>query len=356
MHGESTMRLNSILIVKMSAIGDVVMSIPAFHALRAAYPHARIDWLVEPAAAALVRNLPGLDRILVFPRPELARQVRSGNPASAMRLWLAFKTDLQSTRYDVVLDLQGLFKSAAMVFLASAERKAGFRLSREYTGWALNERIPAHDPERHALRRYLDAAVYLGAAYPDPEPVAWLDPPTAALAGAKQLLEGHEGYIVLVPGGKPYKQWPPGHWKALADQIGRTIGRQMVICGAEEDHALGEEIKKTAAGLPLNLCGSTSLPVLAAVMRKSSLVIAADTGPAHVAAAAGARGIALFGPTRPWRTGPFGGNFTILSPSLDCLGCLKRHCARSCMAELPPAAVFSKIVELLEADTFRVYE
>ena len=346
MHGETAMRINSILIVKMSAIGDVVMSIPAFNALRAAYPHARIDWLVEPRAAGILRGLPGLDHLIEFPRSEIARMLRACRPVSALRLWCAFKNDLQSTRYDVVLDLQGLFKSALMVFLAKAARKAGFGASREYTGWALNERMPAYDPERHAVRRYLDAAVYLGAAYPDPEPEAWLDVPPAAKAEAEQILEGHERYIVLVPGCKPYKQWPPGHWMLLAEKIRSATGTQLVICGAREDRVLGEEIKKAAAGLPLNLCGSSSLPVLAAVLQKSSLVISGDTGPAHVAVAVGARGIALFGPTRPWRTGPFGERFTILSPSLNCLGCLKRRCAGNCMAQLSPDTVFSKVVEL----------
>ena len=108
MHGEIAMRVNSILIVKMSAVGDVVMSIPALNALRAAYPHARIDWLVEPAAADILRDLPGLDRIIVFPRPELARLVKACKPVPALRLWDAFKIDLQVTRYDVALDLQGL--------------------------------------------------------------------------------------------------------------------------------------------------------------------------------------------------------------------------------------------------------
>jgi heptosyltransferase-1 len=150
--------IKKLLVVKMSALGDVVMSLPVLEALRKRYPEADLDWLVEPAAADLLTGHPDLNRVLVSPRPVLKSQAARGRLISAKRLFDEFRRDLRRTSYDVVLDLQGLLKSGLMVGLARGRRKVGFARAREGAHFFLNDKMPPDDPERHAVRRDLDAA------------------------------------------------------------------------------------------------------------------------------------------------------------------------------------------------------
>ena len=154
----------NILFVKLSALGDVVQSIPAFEALRNHYSSAYISWLVEEEAADLLQYYPGLDEILVCRRRSWLKELR--NPL----LWpkvsldiLRFCGSLRQRYYDVIIDLQGLLKSAIWVGLARGKRKIGFDRTREGSWRFLNERLPLYDPDRHALERYLDVIRYLGA-------------------------------------------------------------------------------------------------------------------------------------------------------------------------------------------------
>lgn len=354
----------------MSAVGDVVMSLPALEVIRRRYPKVEIDWLVEPPAAGILLKHPALNRVVISPRRQLGRLVKAGRLIQARRLLRSFRRDLRGREYDVVLDLQGLIKSAALVWQAHGRRKIGFARTRERTGWALNEKMPPYDPDRHAALRYLDAAVYLGGDWPDPLPEKYYEPPAEAVLAAGNLLapligagrlESNEddlnnlsvsaprsGLLVLNPGAKwETKCWPLGHWRALAARLIAETDSKLVVTGGPDDEPLGRAICEAAGERILDLCGRTTLPVLAAVMAEADLVVTGDTGPMHLAAAVGASGLAIFGPTRPWRTGPFGGHFKILTPPVDCLGCLKKHCQRPCLELLSPEAVWEHVAEAL---------
>ncbi len=266
----------------------------------------------------------------------------------------AFRHRLREVKYDVVLDLQGLIKSAVNVFLSKGRRKIGFARTRERTGWALNEKMPAFDPDRHAVLRYLDAAVYLGAQWPEPRPERYYDPPPAARAEAETLLNPLQDrggkFVVLNPGAKWItKRWPLYHWQSLARLCGEA-GLNLVITGGREDLEAAEALSGATCGPVVNLCGRTSLPTLAAVLAKTEAMVTADTGPMHLAAAVGGGGLALFGPTRPWRTAPFGGHFEILTPPVDCLGCLKKRCDRPCLELLEPETVWAGLRSVLSLE------
>ncbi|MDL2226037.1 lipopolysaccharide heptosyltransferase II [Deltaproteobacteria bacterium OttesenSCG-928-M10] len=341
--------IDSLLIIKMSALGDVVMTLPALDALRQRYPLARIDWLVESPSAGLLAGHPHLDNVLVSPRHSLSRLGKSGDLKRAGRLFRDFRRELRSVEYDVVLDLQGLFKSGFQTFLARGRRKVGFDRTREKSYLFLNERMPAYDPDRHAALRYLDAAVYLGAEVPNPLPEKYYTPPPEAGAEADSLLAfGQAPFVVVNPGAKWLtKRWPVEHWLSLASRLAGETDLKIVVTGGRDDQEAGRLITLAAGQAAVDLCGRTSLPALAAILERAEAVVTADTGPMHLAAAVGARGLALFGPTRPWRTGPFGGHFEILTPPLDCLGCLKRQCDRPCLETLVPEVVYERLAALL---------
>lgn len=361
--------IGSLLIVKTSAVGDVVMTLPALEVIRKKYPAAEIDWLVDPPAAGLLLDHSALNRIIISPRRQLGDLLKSGRLLSAARLLSSFRQELRAREYDVILDLQGLIKSAALVWQARGHRKVGFARTRELTGWSLTERMPAYDPDRHAALRYLDAAAYLGGEWPDPLPEKYYDAPARAVVEAEALLSPLSamapvrqpddglndssdlygpGLVILNPGAKwATKRWPLDHWRVLAARLVTETDLKLVITGGGDDEPLGQAINQAAGERALNLCGRTTLPVLAAIMAKADLVVTGDTGPMHLAASVGATGLAIFGPTRPWRTGPFGGRFKILTPPVDCLGCLKKHCSRPCLKLVSPELVWECLTEIL---------
>lgn len=339
-----------ILIIKMSAVGDVVMSLPALAVLRRRFPDAKIDWLVEPAAISLLQGHPHLNQVIVSPRQTFMKLLKSGRLIQASRLYRDFKAELQKINYDIILDLQGLLKSGLMVWLAKGRRKVGFDKTREKSYKFLNEKIPAYDPDRHAAVRYIDAMVYLGAKMPRRWPVRYYYPPQeAVLDGSRILAERvHGPFVVLNPGAKwATKRWPIHHWEDLAEMILRHTDLEIVITGGPEDQDWGRAIARTVPEIAVNLCSQTTLPSLAYILSQAQAVVTADTGPMHLAAAVGAGGLALFGPTRAWRTGPFGGKFEVLRPDLECLGCLKKECAQNCLELLSPETVFNALSTFL---------
>lgn len=342
--------IRRLLIVKMSALGDVVMTLPALTALKESFPGMEVDWLVEPPAAGLIQGHPLLNRVIVSPRKTLGRLIKSGRLLSARRLGSSFLRELQAVEYDAVIDLQGLIKSAAMVRLVNARRKIGFARTREHSGWALNEKMPAYDLDRHAALRYLDAVAYLGAEISEEAPDKYFFPSSKAVEAAGKLLPA-EGYLVLNPGAKwSTKRWPLPHWVALAYKLADKTDLALVVTGGPEDQEQGQAIERAVPGRVWNFCGQTALPVLAAILEGALMTITADTGPMHLAAAVGGGGLALFGPTKPWRTGPFGGHFRIMAPPKDCLGCLKKKCGLDCLELLGPDEVLTNALDYLAAD------
>jgi len=241
--------------------------------------------------------------------------------------------------FDLVLDLQGLLKSAVWVALARSPRKVGHDRTREFSYLALTERAPPFDPEAHAVRRYLNLAHYLGAP---PAPARFRLGLDAAVDLAA-LLPGKAGrpLAVLHPGARwPSKLWPPSSWARLAEWLSRDRGFQVAVTGSAADRELVAAIVGQSQAPILNLAGATSLAQLAAILRKTRLAVTADTGAMHLAAALGTPVVALFGPTAPWRTGPFGPGHQVVRLDLPCSPCFQRRCPEPrCLTDLTPEMV-----------------
>ena len=158
-----------ILIVKLSAIGDVAQTLPALEALKNIYPDSEITWVVEEAAAGVLDGHPLIDRLLISRRKAwISSRTNPLALAQGLGSMVRFIRELRRTRYDIAIDFQGLLKSGIVIGLARADRKIGYDRTRELSYLFLNERLPAYDIERHALERYLDVARYLGASDPSP--------------------------------------------------------------------------------------------------------------------------------------------------------------------------------------------
>ncbi|MHB9073186.1 MAG: lipopolysaccharide heptosyltransferase II [Desulfobaccales bacterium] len=324
-----------ILIVKLSSFGDVLHTLPTLEALRSAYPFAQITWLVEAAYAPLLAGHPALDEIWEAPRLHPGELLAGRNPARLRGLLRRLRVQ----PFDLVLDVQGLLKSAVWVALARSPRKVGYDRTREGSYLALTERVPPFNPEAHAVLRSLNLAHYLGAPPALPRFRLNLD----AGVDTARLIPGDAGrpLIVLHPGARwASKLWPAASWARLAEWLSREWGFQVALTGSRADQPLvAEIIGKTRAPI-FNLAGLTSLAELAGVLRRTPLAVTTDTGVMHLAAALGTPVAALFGPTAPWRTGPFGEGHRVMRLGLPCSPCFKRQCPEPrCLNDLTPEVV-----------------
>lgn len=347
----------NILIVKLSAIGDVLHTLPAANALRAHYPEARITWVVEEAAAPLVKGHPALDRVLVSRRKRWVEDLLDGNRRRGiLREIKAFIGALRDTRYDLVIDFQQLLKSGAIVALARGDVKAGFGRGMQHMEMSylfLNRRIPRISMERHALRRNMELLRSLGvqdAGFVYRLPVEEADHRWVETILQQAGLDASRRLIAV----NPVAQWETKLWlndrfAALADRLTRGYGADIVFTGGPGDRPVVDDIRSRMTRPSLDLTGRTTLRTLSALYRRVHLVISTDTGPMHLSAAVGTPVAAVFGPTAPWRTGPFGPGHAVVRLGSACSPCFKRICPRGdhlCMAGLGVDAVLKGVERL----------
>ncbi len=319
-----------LLLIKLSAIGDVIHTLPALAALRRRYPHAHIGWVVSEPASDLLCFHPMLDEVIIFPRHRFARLFRD------LRQWpelirevQSFIYRLRSQSYDIVIDFQGLLKSGILTGLSRARSKLGFARAREASSIFLTDKLPPYDPDEHAVLRYLRLAAYLDAYTESPEfPIAIGE---AERDSVGQLLKekgiGDRPLICLNPGATwETKRWPSKRFAEVADACFENWGVISVIVGGPGDRYLASQILESARHPVVDLTGRTRLRTLAALYQRARAVVSTDTGPMHLAAAVGAPLVAVFGPTAPWRTGPFGNGHRIIRLGLPCSPCFRHHC------------------------------
>jgi lipopolysaccharide heptosyltransferase I len=341
----------NILVIKLSAIGDVIHTLPSLSALRRLYPDAHITWVVEEAAADLVLNHPQLDEVLVSKRKSWLKNIKAGHIQSTWRSIHFFLKILRSHSYDLVIDFHGLFKSAVIVFLSKGKRKLGYDSWQELSGLFLNEKIP-EDMNKHAVERYLDFPRYLGSKTEKAEFI--LPKNTDAETKIKLLLDKYKlkdkNFIAINPVAYwETKLWDSDKFARLADLIQEKLNKKVVFTGSEKESI--DNITLMMATKGINLGGETSLLELAYLYKKARMLITTDSGPMHLAAAVATPVIALFGPTDPARTGPYGDGHTIIRTALPCSPCFLKKCAtRKCMEDIMPEQVFAVIEEKLKQE------
>ena len=302
----------NILIVRLGALGDVVHTIPAAAALRAAFPGSRIDWLVDAKHRAIVDLVTAVDTVVPLEHPTVAG-------------WSAVIAALRRTRYDVALDLQGLLKSAVLARASGARRVIGFSI------WHLREKTArpfysdAHDAEGgHVIAKNLRLLHALGVD--DAEirfPLA--DPPSPALEYLRQRLGPRPFGLINAGAAWPNKRWPPERFGQLAAFLRDACGVVPVILWGPGEEALAARVTASASGTAME-APRTTVADLVALARASTIVISGDTGPLHIATAVGTPTVSLYGPTDPQRNGPFDAADIVVSRHELC-GC---HYDRSC--------------------------
>ncbi|MEE9437183.1 MAG: glycosyltransferase family 9 protein [Candidatus Adiutricales bacterium] len=337
----------NILIVKLSHIGDVAMSLPFLVALRQIYPQDHLTWLVEEAAAEIVTDHPLLDRVVVSRRKAWIREIKRGRFWEVIPEIRRFFKELRQEPYDMVIDLQGLFKSGILAYFSGAERRIGYDQTREFSYRFLNERLSPYDPDRRSVLKYLDVAAYLGVKIDETgrSYLPCLAVNEAAAREADLLFAGDKRPKVII---NPIstgrnRLWPESCWKELIHLIVREYDFQVVLTGGLENQDENHRIAQGSEHV-LNLTGRTSLKVLAEIIRSAIVFISPDTGPLHIAAMAGIPTVALFGPTAPWRNGPFGPGHEVIRLGIECSPCFKKVCDNPrCMTEISVDQVYQAV-------------
>ncbi len=302
----------NILIVKLSSLGDVVHALPVAATLRARLPGARITWLVEHHEASVLAGHPAIDEIVVADTRGWRRARGLGVVRAAGSGFASMARRLGGGRFDVTLDLQGLLKSGVLVALTRAPLRIGFEAARcreSLSALFTNRRVRPPDSARHVVDQYLALLEPLGVTGPvhefrlpsDPVAEAVIDEVFSA-AGLKP----RNRVVVLNPGaGRAGKRWPVERFRSLAARLATEAGAQVLVVWGPGEESAARAIAGPAGGRVL-LAPPTDIGQLIAVLRRASLLIAADTGPLHLAAALGTPCVGLYGPTRAARNGPYG--------------------------------------------------
>jgi len=322
-----------ILIIKPSAFGDIVHSLPFLQTIKTCFPACEIHWVVSKELQFFLQDHPLIDKLWVFKRKEW--RISSSILTTIKELY-SFSKGLRNEKFDISVDLSGLLRSGLITFFAGAKYKLGFRESNEGSPFFYSHKIQG-GKEIHAIDRYLKIASFLGCESDDIHyPFAPFDenPPVCNLLPDK--------YAIMVPSaGKEANRWPAERYGQLAARLPLPS----IMIGGKADAEVVQRAVHASGGKGIDLVGKTSLKDLLPIIRKAQFMVTNDTGPMHLAAAFSVPVFAIFGPANPIRTGPYGSIHTIITEDLGCSPCYRwKPCDNwQCMEKITVDKVFGVI-------------
>jgi heptosyltransferase-1 len=340
-----------ILILKPSSLGDVIQALPVLRLLRRHYPLSKIYWWIEAGLAPLLEGDPDLDGLLCFNRRRWAV------PKNWAKLWRDIRW-ARSQNFDVVIDLQCLARSALFGWVANGQFTIGLDGPREGARGFYDTVVPRASFHTHAVDWYLSVLSQLQV--PVHRDFEWIPKRTEVSAGLRRDWPVDSArWIVLQPGARWLnKRWPIDSFAEVAKRFpAEKHGVRFAILGGIEDRPLGASITAAAPDKCLDLTGKLSLPQMLEWIRICELMVTNDTGPMHAAAALRKPVVALFGPTEPRRTGPYGQQLGVLQLKLPCVPCLTPHChfiqPLECLRSLSVDMVLKRIETVLPSEPLR---
>jgi lipopolysaccharide heptosyltransferase I len=297
--------LKNILIIKPSALGDVVTALPALAALRQSFPEVRISWLVRPEFATLLQGHPFIDEIIYFDRRFLGKAWYNPKAASALLKLISL---LRDRDFDLIMDFQGLFRTAFLGWLSGCKKRIGMKNARELAPLFYTDKVSQPTDSAHVIDHYLkmvktitNTDVSAQFVFPQNQ--------QAKLSVDELLSSNHiksKNYAVFIPGSAHRsKCWPAEKFASLAQKIKSQFGFSIVAVGVKSERPMIEKIISRATVPITNLADQTNLPELVALLKQAAVVITNDTGPGHIAAAMGGPLVMIFGPSNPVRLFPY---------------------------------------------------
>lgn len=323
-----------ILVIKLSSLGDVFHPLPAVHIIKKEL-NATIDWVTTDIYAELVRGFTDVERVISFPRKSFFSEFGT------------FLKELRQEKYDLVLDFQGLLKSAMVARFSRSGYRIGPSFNREWSHLFYSAVAGKSDVERHAVDQCMDIVRYLGLSEREIIfPVKY--------SMADESLVTKRPAIALLPLSRwETKNWPAGHFAKLAELLTGSDVRTLFLLGGPDDKEVCARIENQVGGGIVNLAGKMSLPETGAALEQMDLLISNDSGPVHMAAASGIPCLVMFGPTDDHRTGPYGNIHRVMTESVDCRPCFSRVCKldeQTCLRDISPESVYEAALEMLERE------
>ncbi len=346
-----------ILLIKPSSPGDIIHALPVLHGLRLRYPKAHLAWLVATPFADIISADPSLNEVIPFDRK------RYGFLGRSLRVtgeFLTFLKQLRAKEFNLVIDLQGLFRSGFLAKASGAPTRIGFAAARELAWMFYSDCIPKCDADAHAADKNYAVATMLGF---DSTPMDFTVHLTESdRAAADNLLNsaGINGpFAALVPGTRwETKCWPAERFGKVAASLHTMHGMKSILIGGKDDIPAAERAVQSSNDSAINLCGDTTLRQAAALIERAALVVTADSTPMHLAAAFNRPLVALFGPTNPARTGPYGRMNDVLRLDLACSPCYYKKLNQcpydhACMRDLVAETVTTHCAVVLSDDPLK---
>ncbi|MGE3978215.1 MAG: lipopolysaccharide heptosyltransferase II [Nitrospira sp.] len=333
-----------ILLIKPSSLGDIVHAFPVVSAIKTQWPGSHITWVVKRQWADLVERAEGIDRVWPV--------------EITVRSWIREGRALRTQRFDLAIDLQGLFRSGVLARFSGAPTRIGFANGREGSPWFYTQRVPVLNPDIHAVDRYLSIAAALGVPLPDkPRFEFRLLEKDLAIVRELCLRRGFsvdKPWVAMNIGARwPTKRWPPESFAAVVDQLHETHCDPVVMIGGADERAYTNRLRALTDRPLIDLSGDIPLGSLPALLSKATAMITNDSGPMHIAAALGVPVITMFGPTSAIRTGPYGAGHQVLTSRIPCSPCFSRVCRHKpeleCLHLIKPTQVVDAIRPLLAA-------
>jgi len=333
------MNYRKLLIIKPSSLGDIVHSLPVLHAIKKSFPASEIDWVVAKGFEGLLEGHPLIRKLWIINKDEWKKITKAGATVAEVRKLLR---SLRAERFDAAIDLQGLFRSGFIAKGAGAPVRIGFREAREGSTMFYTHTVRG-GRGIHAVDRYLKIAAFLGCDVSD---VQFPFPPRRSSSPDFLPLPACKEYAVMAPGARgAAKRWPARNFGELASLL--PVGT--IIVGSRSDAPLAEEVAEASKGRAVSVAGKTNLNGLIEIVRGARYMVCNDTGPMHIAAALGVHVFALFGPTNPAETGPYGPAHTIITADAPCSPCYRRSCKTAeCMDRIKVREVVAVIEKFRE--------
>jgi len=305
-------RRKKILIFNVNWLGDVIFSSPFIRAVREAFPDSYIACAAPPRCKEILESNTRINELIIFDEKGSERSLLGK---------MNFTARLRRERFDIAFILHRSMTRALMTYMAGIKERVGYDTKRR--GFLLTNKLKSPPKELHRVEHFLGLAKAMGAEATKGDYELFITEPDRKKAN--RILEsagiiGLEEYVVLNPGGNwDPKRWPVSSFAKLADRLIDAYGLKVLMTGSKKDRVLADEIRKKMEYEPASVCGKTNLRELGAVLEKSRLVIAGDSGPMHIAVSTGTNVVALFGPTSPDITGPHGrGSYTVLKGDVGC--------------------------------------
>jgi heptosyltransferase-1 len=314
----------NVLLVRLSARGDIVFSSPMVRAFRRTFPEARVTWLAESHTKNLIEHHPELDEVIVWDRGSWKELVKERRFLTLFREARTFISELRKRRFDVAVDMQGLLRSGLMAFLSGAPTRIGLR-PKEGSQFFMTEVVDRHRNQGNrakASSEYLHLAQELGldtGEFRMEVPLSTEDREFIDALISRESLEA--GYAVAIPfTTRPQKHWFEDRWAALLDRVTEELGLPTVVLGGPGDQEALDRIRGMAAATPLSLVGKTSLTQAAGAIERAALVIGVDTGLSHMGLAFDRPTVTIFGSNIPY-TEPPTDRGKVLVHWLECSPC-----------------------------------